>query len=58
MDLLIKASYNNEPNIKKKVARIVKTYKIDDNINSENKNYEAKVIKNNFEITELREVNA
>lgn len=58
LDLLIKASYNNEPNIKKKVARIVKTYRIDENINSENKNYETKVIKNNFEITELREVNA
>lgn len=58
LDLLIKASYNNRTDIKEKVAKIVKTYKLNENKENENKNYEQKVLKNNFKVIELREANA
>ena len=56
LDLLIKDAYNNEADIKEKVAKIVKTYKLNSNEENKNENDEKELNKNKIEITELKEV--
>ena len=55
LDLLIKDAYNNDVDIKEKVAKIVKTYKID---NKENKYCEKKLLKDDLKTINLKEINA
>ena len=58
LDSLIKDAYNNEADIKEKVAQIVKTYKISNNKENEDKYCEKKILKDNAKTRKLEEINA